>query len=888
AVQIQVGVGPADEEGRSSVSVHSRDEGDPEGPWTRHAAGFLSSAADEEGPEDLPQWPPADAEPIADAASLYDRLAETGYGYGPVFQGLRAAWQRGDEVFAEVALPEEADAAAFTLHPALLDAALHATLLLPRRQDGDDERQGLGLPFAWSGVRLRRAGAATVRVRLRSAGADAVTLTLADETGQVVATVDSLVSRPVSDDQLGAGTVGDSMFHVAWKRQPAAHAEQVPLAVLGRDGLVPGARSFEDLAALAAAVEAGGRLPEAVVWPVDRPQADEGDGLVHPEAVSETLAETLGVVQAWLADERFADARLVVVTRGAAPVAGTGADVDPVGAAAGGLVRSAQVEHPGRFVLVDAATAPDADAEEPLIDASALASALAAAEPEVAVRDGAVWAPRLTRMTEVPAAPAEAADAPYGTGTVLVTGAFGGLGRVVARHLAERHGVRDLLLVSRRGDAAEGADALRAELEAAGTKVAVAACDVADRDALAALLEETGAELSAVVHVAGVLDDGIVTSLTPERLDTVLRPKADAALHLHELTAGLDLSAFVLFSSAAGVLGSAGQANYAAANSLLDALAAVRRAQGLPATSLAWGLWAQDSDMTGKLGGADLGRMARGGVAALSTEEGLALLDAAVTATHQALPETPATLVPLRLDTASLRASAGPDGVQPVFSDLVRTPARRVGRALAHSGNPADAGGAGSPGTPGAPALVRQLAGLSGTERERALLDTVRSNVAMVLGHSGPEAVGATRGFLELGVDSLTAVELRNRLNSLSGLRLPATLIFDYPSPTALASYLDESLPGDGGTAEESAAEARPGGVVAELAGLEAALAAGPPSGDERAAVRGRLRALLGRLDAAEPGAADGSATAAGTAATAGGDGGHGGHRGQAGRRRRR
>ncbi|WP_434093038.1 type I polyketide synthase [Streptomyces lasiicapitis] len=870
AIQLQVSVGAADENGRSPVSVHSRDEGDPEEQWVRHAAGFLSSApdeADEEEPEGgLAQWPPTGAEPIDDADSLYDRLAETGYGYGPVFQGLRAAWRRGDEVFAEVALPEEeaADAAAFTLHPALLDAALHSTLLLPRRQDGDDERQGLGLPFAWSGVRLRRAGAATVRVRLSSAGVDSVTLTLADEGGQVVATVDSLVSRPVSDDQLGGGAVRDSMFHVEWKRQPAAAAEPVPLAVLGGDGLVAGARSFADLAVLGAAVEAGEELPATVVWPASsagvRASAADPDGpvrpLVRPEDVSAFLGDALGVMQAWLADERFADARLVVVTRGAAPVEGTGADLDPAGAALWGLVRSAQVENPGRFVLVDAETAPGVGSGTGAnpIDASALAAALAAGEPEVAVRDGAVWVPRLTRPTaRVSAAPAEETAAPFGEGTVLVTGAFGGLGRVVARHLAGHHRVRDLLLVSRRGDAAAGADELRAELEAAGTKVTVAACDVADRDALAALLDEAGGELSAVVHVAGVLDDGVVTSLTPERLDTVLRPKADAALHLHELTAGLDLSAFVLFSSAAGVLGSPGQANYAAANSLLDALAVVRRAQGLPATSLAWGLWAQDSDMTGKLDGTDLGRMARGGVAALATGEGLALLDTAVTDRTLTAPEAPATLVPLRLDTASLRAAAGPDGVQPVFSDLVRTPARRVDRAQARSGNPVAANGT----DPGTPALVQQLAGLSGADRERALLDAVRGNVATVLGHSGPEAIGATRGFLELGVDSLTAVELRNRLNSLSGLRLPATLIFDYPSPTALADYLDESLPHADGTAAESSVGARPGGVVAELAGLEAALAAGPPSDDERAAVRGRLRALLGRLDAAEPGGAD-------------------------------
>ncbi|MEV0501662.1 SDR family NAD(P)-dependent oxidoreductase [Streptomyces spectabilis] len=805
AVQLQVGVGAEDADGRIPVSVHSRDARDSAGPWTRHASGFLAAVTDEAEPEGLTVWPPRDAEPIDDAASLYDRLAGTGYGYGPVFQGLRAAWRRDDEVFAEVALPEEeaADATAFGLHPAVLDAALHSTLLL------GEERQGLGLPFAWSGVRLHRAGAATVRVRLVGVGTDAVSLTLADQSGQVVATVDSLVSRQVTAEQLGGGAANDSLFHVEWKSQALASSSAEPVTYV----------SYEEL-------DTGGDVPAVVVW-----EAGGDGGELRPETVSARLAETLGVVQGVLADERLEPSRLVVVTRGA--VAAGDAVPDPVGAAVWGLIRSAQVEHPGRFVLVDT----DANSG---IDAAVLGAVLASGEPEAAVRGGSVWVPRLTKVA---AAPAGEEAAPWGGGSVLVTGAFGGLGRLVTRHLAEHHGVRDLLLVSRRGEAASGAGELRDELQALGTKVTVAACDMADRDAVAALLDECGADLSAVVHVAGVLDDGVVTSLTPERVQAVLRPKVDAALHLHELTAGLDLSAFVLFSSAAGVLGSPGQANYAAANCFLDALAAVRRAQGLPATSLAWGVWAQESEMTEGLGDADLQRMARGGVAPLPTREGLALLDTAVALAE---PEAPAVLVPMHLDTASLRTSAGPDGVQPVFSDLVRTPARRVDRALARSGSAAEPNGTG-------PALVRELAGLSAPERERALLDAVRGNVATVLGHSGPEAIGATRGFLELGVDSLTAVELRNRLNSLSGLRLPATLIFDYPSPAALAAHLDETLPRDGGAAD-GAEGPRAGGVAAELAGLEAALAAGPLADAERTAVRGRLRALLGSLDAGEPG----------------------------------
>nr|WP_237307928.1 MDR/SDR family oxidoreductase [Streptomyces alboflavus] len=239
-------------------------------------------------------------------------------------------------------------------------------------------------------------------------------------------------------------------------------------------------------------------------------------------------------------------------------------------------------------------------------------------------------------------------------GTVLVTGALGGLGRVVARHLAERHGVRDLLLVSRRGADTPGADEVRSELEELGAAVTIAACDVADRAALAGLIDSVRDDLSAVVHVAGVVDDGVITSLTPERLDTVLRPKVDAAVNLNELTAGLDLSAFVLFSSAAGVLGSAGQANYAAANAFLDALAQHRRAQGLPATSLAWGLWADQGGMAGALADEDIDRMNRAGVAALSAAEGLALLDAS-------LAQPDGALVPMKLHLDTLRRQFGAD-----------------------------------------------------------------------------------------------------------------------------------------------------------------------------------------------------------------------------------
>ncbi|MEU2560356.1 SDR family NAD(P)-dependent oxidoreductase [Streptomyces longispororuber] len=364
-----------------------------------------------------------------------------------------------------------------------------------------------------------------------------------------------------------------------------------------------------------------------------------------------------------------------------------------------------------------------------------------------------------------------------GQGTVLVTGALGGLGRVVARHLAGEHGVRDLLLVSRRGEQTPGADQVRAELEELGARVTIAACDVSDREALAAVLDGVRDQLSAVVHVAGVVDDGVLTSLTPERLDTVLRPKVDAAVNLHELTADLDLSAFVLFSSAAGVLGSAGQANYAAANAFLDALAQYRRAQGLAATSLAWGLWADQGGMAGALAEGDIDRMNRAGVAALSAAEGLALLDAS-------LAQPDGALVPMKLDTGVLREQFGAE-VPPLFRGLVRAQVRKA--AAPQAGGPADTGRV---------PLAERLAGLGAEEREQALVDLVRADVAAVLGYPSPESVDAAKAFKELGFDSLTSVELRNRLNAATALRLPASLVFDYPTPVALAAHLGTELLG--------------------------------------------------------------------------------------------
>ncbi|MEU6777406.1 SDR family NAD(P)-dependent oxidoreductase [Streptomyces sp. NPDC046759] len=754
SVAVQVWVGPEEEPGRRALSVHSRgDDAPDDAPWVRHAVGFLT----DELPEpphgaDLGAWPPAGAEAV-DLAGFYESLDGLGLSYGPVFRGLRSVWRNGDDVLAEVALPEGTEAGAFAVHPALLDAALHAVGaggLVP-------VVDGPLLPFAWSEVGVRASGATALRVKVSRTGTDAVSLTVADASGGLVATVGSLSLRPVSREQLlaaggGGRPADDSLFGLAW--QPAALMEAD--AAAGLD-----VRSYPDLAALYAEPA----LPDvAVVTVVSCPV---GSGTETAERVHSATSEVLALVQWWLGEERAG--RLVLVTRPG----------DLAHAAVWGLVRSAQSEDPDRLVLVEA---EEEDADEVV---RVLPAVLAAGEPQFAVREGEVFVPRLVKVTGT------AADAPgttpdFGTGTVLVTGASGALGGLVARHLAAEHGVRSLLLVSRRGADAPGAVELEAELTAWGAEVTWAACDVADGEAVSGMLGGLGEHaLSAVVHTAGVLDDGVVASVTPERLREVLRPKVDAVLNLHECTRDMGLAAFVVFSSVAGLVGSAGQASYAAANSFLDGFAAHRRRAGLPATSLAWGLWEQSGAMTDGLAEADRARMARSGVLPLPPEEGLRLFDAALASDEPVL-------APFRLDTGALRAGEAP----PVLRALVPAAAARRTAQAAAAPFASSASSASS-----VSSLAERLEGLPEAEREKTVLDLVRAEVAAVLGHASDRTVRPEHAFQDLGFDSLTAVELRNRLNKTTGLRLPATLVFDHPTPALLARHVFMETTGAAGPA---------------------------------------------------------------------------------------
>ncbi|MFI0907716.1 type I polyketide synthase [Streptomyces sioyaensis] len=764
AVQLRVTVNAPDEIGHRPLAIHARrsDEGTGR-PWTCHATGTLT--ADGATPAwDLEVWPPAEATPVAtdEVAAV---LADAGYHHGPAFRCVQAVWRRGDDLFAEVALPEDrtAQAAAFGLHPALLDCALHPVWAGCLADDGPQARQ----PARWQGVTLHAVGAAVLRVRLSRTDSEGLTITAADATGRPVLSIESLDTRPVSARTVrgGAAAQQDSLFQVAWTEIPGASlAADTPSAwaVVGEDplrarsGLMGAgqyAETYPDLETLAKEIEGGAAVPDCVVMTAAPVTADL-NGPETADAVHRVTRQALARAQTWLTSPAFAASKLILLTRGAVAAWDDGAAPDLTTAAVWGLIRSAQTEYPGRFALVDT------DAGKPAW--RTLLKVAGSEEPQLALRKRALRIPRLTRL----AAPDQSAPLltdPHGT--VLLTGGTGLLGAALARHLVTEHGVRDLLLTSRRGPEAPGAAELEAELTALGARVTLAACDVADREALAGLLATVPADrpLKAVVHTAVVTDDGIVLSLTPERLDSVLRPKVDAALALHEATKDMDLSAFLVFSSVAGMLGGAGQGNYAAANVFLDALARHRRAQGLPAASIAWGRWAGTSVAMP----ASLSSM----VHPLPTTEGLELFDAICGLDH-------ANPVAVRLNTGELRNQSRAATLPPLLRALVHKPSRPAARNA-----PAEAS-----------ELRHRLAAMTDAERDETLLDLVRRLMATVLGHASADAIGTQQDFKELGFDSLTALTVRNELNAATKLTLPPAVVFDFADPSALAQHLKREL----------------------------------------------------------------------------------------------
>ncbi|WP_305790274.1 SDR family NAD(P)-dependent oxidoreductase, partial [Symbioplanes lichenis] len=660
-VQVQVVVGEAAPDStRRSVAVYARPEGQDD--WTRHAAGVLSAGAAPAGPEFAAvsgAWPAPGATEL-DTRDFYAGLEESGFAYGPLFQGLTRAWRDGDRILAEVNLPEagRTPAESFGIHPALLDAALQPTAFT-----------GLaGLQFSFVDVVLRATGASGVRVALTPAagggsakdsgpgGPDQVTIAVADSTGQPVLSIGSLTVRPLTAGTISTGAGDGALLGLQWTGIPAATATTTG----------------------------------AVILPVT------GD----PGAVVESAHQLLARVRQQL-DETAGP--LVVVTRGAVAADPGEAVTDPAAAAVWGQVRAASE---GRVVLLDT----DAD-----VDDTVLGQVLAAGEPQLALRDGTLRAARLTRLTP-------SGEAPALPDRILVTGGTGRRGAAVARHLVTAYGIRGLVLLSRRGAGAPGAAELTAELTQTGAEVDIVACDLTDREAVAAVL--AAHPVGGIVHAARVEGDG----------------RIDAAWHLDDLSRGLDLTLFVAFTSLAALVGD----ESAPGDAFLHALMQQRHQAGRPGLALAWESGDDDRGLS------------------------LSLLDRALTTGAAEVAAT-------RLSIPALRARAD---LPAVWRTLAGGSQRRVA---------ANAGG-------GRDGLGQQLAGLPAADRLQALTELVRESAAAVLGYTSAAQLTGDQPFSDLGFDSLTAVDLRNTLQTRTGLRMPATLVFDYPTVARVAGYLAEEL----------------------------------------------------------------------------------------------
>ncbi|MEU3743412.1 type I polyketide synthase [Streptomyces sp. NPDC032198] len=801
AVHVQVSVGSATTaDGARTVTVHSRradgpgEPGEP-GEWVLRATGELAeqpARQDAAHFDELAQWPVPGAHPIG-MDGFYEDFAAQGVAYGPAFRGTLGLWRRADTAYGLVRLPEGTRADGFGLHPALLDAALNVMMAVAADVAGgesvggdgagaeDSGADGVLLPFAWTGVELHATGGSELRVRVDvepTADGWRLAAALADATGAPVARIRALELRRATAGSIkaaaGPGTrdlyrVEHRPVAVPLPEGRAAGPDTVVLAptdtladalkdTLPKAPGTPPVRRFFDPDALRSSLDEGAPAPRRILI-----EAAPVPDLEVPRATG-LMLETLRLL---LAEPRLRETELIWVTGATGP-----AEPDAgLTAALRGLLRAARGEHPDRMLRTVELDGPVSSAGPTLAAALAVTD-----EPELALRGAELSAPRLVRA-EAESAVDEAATAPpegspldaEGSpidpeGTALITGGTGELGRAVARHLIDRHGVRHLVLASRRGPEAPDADALVRELTVAGAlDVRLVACDVAVEEEAAALLAavDPAHPLTAVLHLAGVLDDGLVEDQTPERLERVFAPKVLGALRLDALTRDLDLAAFVLFSSAAGVLGTAGQSTYAAANTVLDAVAERRRAAGRTATSLSWGLWSQaGTGMTAHLGRAELSRMRRQGIAAMPVDQGLALLDAA-------LRRPEAHLVPLRLDLAAAGRSAAEDGDVPAILRALVRPGLRKATAEA----------------PGVATLRERLLPLPPEQRTKTVTSVVLRETAVVLGLDDHRHVAPGQVLKQLGLDSLMAVELRRRLSTATGVSLPSTLAFDYPTP---------------------------------------------------------------------------------------------------------
>ncbi|WP_315833556.1 non-ribosomal peptide synthetase/type I polyketide synthase [Bradyrhizobium prioriisuperbiae] len=756
----------SEEDGRTEVSVYSQpSDASAATEWTLHASSEVRRLRLEAVPRlDLAAVRARCAERV-EVAQAYETLASLGLDYGAAFRGLQSLWVGTDEALGEVVLPDGVEGAErYGIHPALLDAAFHSLLRI-------GEVSSLHLPFAMDRVVVHAQGAAAawvhVRARPEAAGEASegllVDVTLSDAQGDVLVEVVGLRSRAAEESSLprSEGTA-NALYQLGWSPSPSpqvsapsgrwvvvAGQDEASAAVVDRLRQAGAECTCVDVSGLSAALPADHVV---CLW-------GRGAEVEDAEAAQRVASAGLSMVQLLAQQERAP--RLWWVTRGAVSV--TAAEASEVAQASlWGLGRTVMQEHPELgCTLVDVEATADM-AEEIVRELSS-----ADDEQEIAWRAGERHVARLRRALESAVLREVRTD-----GTVVITGGLGTLGLHVARWLAQR-GTKHIVLTGRRGLATPGAAEAVEELEALGARVTVSSADVSERSAVHGLLAAIPSELPlrGVVHAAGVLDDGVLSEQSAERFAQVMAAKVGGACHLDAETRGLDLDVFVLFSSAAGTLGSAGQGGYAAANACLDALAARRRAAGLPGQSLAWGLWVDDSSQAaGLASGLDQvqqARLKKSGIGALDPVQGTALLAAAL-----ARSETQLMLTPLELGALRRRFN---ETVPPLWRELVRLP-RRAAAAVRRGG------------------WASELASLSAEHRLAAAVETVRAEVARVLSLGRADAVGSERPLKELGLDSLMAVELRNALGRRAGTSLPATLAFDYPTPTAIAKYLLETM----------------------------------------------------------------------------------------------
>jgi acyl transferase domain-containing protein/thioesterase domain-containing protein/NADP-dependent 3-hydroxy acid dehydrogenase YdfG/acyl carrier protein len=763
---------------------------DDDGLRVERARAFLALCED---PGSFHRSPPATLTPAGELARLDALLGQVQIHWGPRWWWLREAQVvEPGRAIGRLAPPEGVPLDDAPLPCGFIDNSF-GLQVWARPELADEQDTTPQLPFyvermVWYG-RAEAPALAGLRHLEASADTSRSELVYWDARGLPLGHIEGFTTHRAPRERLLRAGVAPSLYRLEWRSLAAASLAAGPGRAAPKLALVgPGARvldaapRYADLAAVLAGLDDRGETPEILVRPCF-------DGSVEAGArePGEVAAELLADLRTWLADERLAATRLVVVTRRAVAARPEEGVADLARAPLWGMIRAAQAEHPERELAI-------VDLDETGLARERLVALLAVtgSEPQLAVRGDELLAPRLGRA---PLCEADEAPSFAGDRTVLITGGTGALGSLLARHLVATHGVRRLMLLSRSGPAAPGADALRAELEAAGASVEILAVDVGAREQLAAAIASIPAAhpLGSVFHTAGVLADGALASLAPADFDRVFGPKLDAARHLHELTAGLELEHFVLFSSASGLLGSAGQANYAAANAYLDALAAQRRAAGLPALSLAWGPWAE-AGMAARLSAEDRRRLRRAGTPPLSPEEGLALLDLALTRSEPVL-------VPIHLEREALGRQRG---------ELPGVLWGLVARAHRLDGPGAEAAG---------PSLAARLGAMSQAERQESLRELVRGELAAVLDLAAEE-IELERDLRELGLDSLMAIELRNRIQRLTGAKIPPTFALDHASCEALVGVVGEQLEARAPASEAQPAEGEPSGEDRDLSAV--------------------------------------------------------------------